>query len=123
MSVATELQTEYNSFINKYGGSILHWEVRSGTPTAWGDVNTGSKFVTSTYFIGMIQEARKVLNYQEFGQVAERDCICFTKSGVTLSLGDKIEYNDKEYEISNVHPKSVSDITIYNRILLTDKEL
>jgi len=119
MSEATSLLADYEKVVNKYGGSILVYGVTSGLPSVWGDVTSASKHVGSSFFIGMIQEAKKVLNYKEFGSVSDNDSICFAKSGLTFNLGDKIKYQDINYEVASIHIKTVSDKVIYQKLLLT----
>lgn len=120
MAEADSLATEYNKVVTTYGGSILHWIVTSGTPSVWGDVTSSTKFAGSSFFIGMIQEARKVLSYKEFGQVGDDNSICFAMSGVTLKVGDKISYKSINYEVSDIHTKTLEDKVIYYKMLLTN---
>lgn len=119
MGEAESLLSDYEKVVNKYGGSILVWAVTSGLPSDWGDVTSTVKYAGSSFFIGMIQEAKKVLNYKEFGSVSDNDSICFAKSGVSFNLGDKIRYQSINYEVASIHIKTVSDKVIYQKLLLT----
>jgi len=119
MNEANSLITEYNRVITVYGGSIVHWVAGSNLLDDWGEVSNSTKFVGSTIFIGMVQDAKRVMNYREFGKVSDDDSICFAMSGLGVSVGDKLSYMSIDYQVSDLHTKVLSDKIIYHKLLLS----
>lgn len=121
MSDALGLQTEFNSFVDKYGGSILHYPVTSGTTNEWGEISTSAKFTTSGFVIGMLQAIKDNLLRREFGDAVNNMSICYTKSGTTsFNIGDKVSYKSKDYEITNISPNVASDLIIFYSLMLNN---
>lgn len=119
MTLATSLQSDFNDFVSKYGGSIYHFPVTSGVTNEWGDVSDGAKHPTSGIITGFVQSYGDEVSKGAQGPNANNTGICFTGSvNRNFRIGDKIEYQGINYEVTRVDPKSVSDVVAYFQLIL-----
>jgi len=116
MTISTQARTDINNIINTHGGSMLHYIATSGLLNEWGEMSNSAKYVGSNYIIGLLQKVDIDLSRVTQGDNNSYDSTCYTKSGTSYTINDKIVYKTINYEITNVRSEILDDELVFYRL-------